>query len=736
MQALIRLAARLRYRIDVIGLEHIPPQGPVLLVANHVSWIDWVIIQIAYPRRVHFFIYQHLYSRPMRWLLQFARVTPIGREPGEAVLREVRARLGAGEVVGLFPESCVTRNGQLGEFQGAYERAVRGIEGSLLPVYIRGLWGSRFSQAGAKQRKNTARGLRRNLTVAIGAPLPLETAATEAKTHVQELSVHAWEHYAQGLEPLPLAWMRMAKRHGSNAGVGDVHGESLSNHKMLTGAILLGRSIAGRSKEQNIGLLLPPSVPGLMANLAVLLQARTVVNLNYTAGLSALHAAVTASTIGSIYTSRRFLHKLQQRNIDLSSLADHARFHYLEDLSGEISTARKLTTLLLAKILPADLLYPWFGRKIAAKEPAAILFSSGTEGSPKGVVLTHRNIMSNVKQIAEVINPQATDVALGTLPLFHAFGLTATSFMPLVEGIPLICHPDPTDSLSVAKGIARHRVTVFCASSSLLRLYLRNRRVKPEMLESLRLVIAGGEKLNPGVREGFQRKFNKSVDEGFGTTETAPVASTNVPDQFDSDGWCVQIGRRVGSVGMALPGTSFRVVDPDSLESLGVDQPGLVLIGGPQVMAGYLRDAERTAKVLVRRDGVLWYKTGDKGYLDPDGFLMIVDRYSRFAKIAGEMISLAAVEERVRSVIDDDIDVVAVNLPDDRKGETIVLLADARIDTTALRSQLTADGCNPIMIPSEVYRIAELPRLGTGKIDFSTAKSWVQSLRRSPTQTG
>nr|MBS0021761.1 AMP-binding protein [Gammaproteobacteria bacterium] len=735
MLLLIGLAIRLRYRIDVIGLKPVPRQGAVLLVGNHVSVIDWAILQSVCPRRVRFFIYRDVYGRHMRWVLQLAAVAPIGREPAESALRSVNARLAAGEVVGLFPEVCMTRNGQLGEFQHAYEQAVNGVEGSLVVFYIRGLWGSRFSRASAKHRRTTGRGWRRrHVIVVFGEPLPLDTKACDLKKRVRELSVRAWERYAQALEPLPIAWMRMAKRHGNAIGVGDVLGRPLSNHRMLAWVIAFGRLIAKHSAEQNIGLLLPPSAPGVMANLAALLQGRTIVNLNYTASLSALRAAIAASAIGSIYTSRRFLQKLKQRSVDLTSLADHARFHYLEDLGAEISTPQKLTTLLLVTILPAPILYACFGQRVAAKEPAVILFSSGTEGEPKGVMLTHRNIMSNVKQIAEVLNPQADDVAMGTLPLFHAFGLTATGFMPLIEGLPLICHPDPTDSLGVAKGIAKYRATVLCASSSMLRLYVRNQHVKPSMLGSLRLIVAGGEKLNKNVRDTFQRKFNKSINEGFGTTETAPVASTNVPNQAATDGWCLQVGERPGTVGMPLPGTNVRVVDPDTLDDLRVGQPGLVLIAGPQVMAGYLGDPQRTAEVLVPRDGMLWYKTGDKGYLDADGFLTIIDRYARFAKIAAEMVSLAAVEELVRPLIAEHIDVVAVSVPDDRKGEKVVLLADGWVDAKTLCGQLASEGCSPLMIPSEVHIVPALPRLGSGKIDFLAAKKWAQSFGRSPTR--
>jgi acyl-[acyl-carrier-protein]-phospholipid O-acyltransferase/long-chain-fatty-acid--[acyl-carrier-protein] ligase len=242
------------------------------------------------------------------------------------------------------------------------------------------------------------------------------------------------------------------------------------------------------------------------------------------------------------------------------------------------------------------------------------------------------------------------------------------------------------------------------------------------MLESLRLVIAGAERLSGDVREAFQRKFNKAIYEGYGATETAPVASTNLPDRLEPGHWRLQTGSRPGTVGLPLPGSSFRIVNPQTLAELPTGDDGLILIAGPQVMQGYLNDPDKTTEVLVELDGLVWYQTGDKGHVDPDGFLTIVDRYSRFAKIGGEMISLGAVEEAVRKIVGGERDLVAVNLPDGRKGETVVVLVTGDIDPDLLRRQLIHTGCNPLMIPSSLYSLPEIPKLGSGKTDFHTAK--------------
>jgi acyl-[acyl-carrier-protein]-phospholipid O-acyltransferase/long-chain-fatty-acid--[acyl-carrier-protein] ligase len=287
----------------------------------------------------------------------------------------------------------------------------------------------------------------------------------------------------------------------------------------------------------------------------------------------------------------------------------------------------------------------------------------------------------------------------------------------------MVCHPDPTDALGCAKAIARHRATFLCSTSTFLRLYSRNKRIHPLMLDSLRIVVAGAERLSPDVCDAFALKFQKPIYEGYGATETTPVASCNLPDSLSTDDWQVQIGNKPGTVGMPLPGTSFRIVDPVSLQTLPTGEEGLILIGGVQVMKGYLADPEKTAEVIVELDGQRWYKTGDKGRQDGDGFLTIVDRYSRFAKLGGEMISLTQVEEQVRQVLaEPELELVAVNIPDPKKGERIVLLVASDLDPLGLRKALIDAGLNPLTIPAEIRPVEQVPKLGSGKTDFSGAK--------------
>ncbi len=551
----------------------------------------------------------------------------------------------------------------------------------------------------------------------------MDTPADELKRQVLELSIDTWEHYTQTLDPIPLAWLRSAKRYGNKPCLADASATTtLSGYKTLIAVIAFSRLIRRRSQEQNIGLLLPTSSPGIITNMAALLLNKTVVNLNYTAKLQALIAAVENAEVSSLYTSRRFIKKLEERGINLIELLTRVQVHYLEDMKEEIGTFTKLSLLILTKVLPARVLYVLFGRRAGIDHPAAILFSSGSEGEPKGVLLSHRNIMANIRQITDVSDVCEEDAIMATLPLFHAFGLTITGLIPMVEGIPVIFHPDPTEALTIAKAIAKHQATVYFSTYTFLRLFNQNRRIHPLMLDSLRVVVAGAERLNPEVRDAFKLKFNKEIYEGYGTTETTPVAICNIPDRIDQRDWKVQQGNKPGTVGMPLPGGSFRIVDPDTLKRLPTGEDGLVLFSGPQVMLGYLNAPEKTDNVIVQLDDKRWYKTGDKGHLDQDGFLTIVDRYSRFAKIGGEMISLGAIESAIGKLLPENIEVLTTAIPDGKKGEKVILLIAGDIDHDEMKGLIEQSGLNPLIRPAELINVEAIPKLGSGKNDFSLAK--------------
>jgi acyl-[acyl-carrier-protein]-phospholipid O-acyltransferase/long-chain-fatty-acid--[acyl-carrier-protein] ligase len=532
-----------------------------------------------------------------------------------------------------------------------------------------------------------------------------------------------WQSYPSTLDPIHVAWLKQAKKSKTAFAVADIEGIEISHKKFLTGVLLFSKKIEAYSPEQNVGLLLPSSGGGAIASMAILSLGKTLVNLNFTAGKKALQSAVKQAEVKHIYTSRKFLDKMSEKGMELESFFSGTKLLMLEDIKEEISTLARLGTLLKAMLMPVGSIKKRYFKQVSMNDTAAILFSSGSEGSPKGVELSHANIAANAKQAAIELGAVSSDVIMSTLPTFHAFGFAITTLMPLAEGIPIVCHPDPKDVATIASGIKKYTGTILVGTPTFLRMYTISKKVSVDSMQSLRLVVAGAEKLRHEVREGFESKFNLPVYEGYGTTETSPGASVNLPDIEANHSNPPKLRNRPGTVGRAFSGTEFRIVDPDSLDPIPTGEDGLILIGGPQIMKGYLKMPEKTAEVIEMIDGYRWYRSGDKGHLDEDGFLTIVDRYSRFAKIGGEMISLTTVEEEILDVWSDkDLEIAATCLPDQRKGEKIVLLATSELDKDKLKKLLSDANINPLFYPSKVLVVDEIPKLGSGKTDFGATK--------------
>ena len=728
-----------RYRVLVQGMKNIPAKGGVLLLGNHVSWIDWAVLQLASPRPVRFVMLRAIYQRwYLKWFFDLFGCIPIesGAQSRNA-LDTVAASLNNGDVVCLFPEGAISRTGHLGEFRRGYERACEKTNGDvvIVPFYLRGLWGSQFSRSSAYLKNKNRPLLKRDLIVAFGKPLPKETKADILKRRVLDLSIDSWQEYVNGLDTIGRCWIDAAKKMGNQLAIVDTMGTELSAHRALAGASAIASRIA-KLPDPNIGVLLPTSAAGVLTNLAVILTGKTLINLNYTASQSAFASALAQANIKTVFTSARFLKKLEDKGIPANSLLQGVNVIAMEDFAGSIPTTEKITRLLLVKLLPAFVLKALWTCKQKSDDIAVILFSSGSEGIPKGVQISHKNIIANVKQITDVLNVEEKDVVMANLPLFHAFGLTVTQFMPLLEAVPMVCHADPTDALGSAKAIAQNRVTVLFGTSTFLRLYCRNHKIHPLMLDSLRLVVAGAEKLQEEVRTAFNLKFNLPIYEGYGATETTPVASVNLPDKIDPHYWQIQVGNRPGSVGMPLPGSSCMIVDPVSFKELPTGEAGMILIGGAQVMVGYLNNPEKTASAIKELQGMRWYVTGDKGVIDADGFLFIQDRYSRFAKIGGEMVSLTLVESALKKAINNDaIDVIVVAIDDAKKGERLIAITNAAIAKDELRSEVLKQGLNALAIPGEWMQVDAMPLLGSGKTDFSLAKKMAKEWSEASSAT-
>ena len=454
---------------------------------------------------------------------------------------------------------------------------------------------------------------------------------------------------------------------------------------------------------KNVGVLLPSSAIGAIVNMALMIIGKVPVNLNYTLSPEVMAKALAKAEIEYVISAEKFLNKLNAKGFCFDEVLT-GKLLQADEIAKQFTKGEKVKAMLTALLAPAWWIKLMYFAEIQLNDTAVILFSSGSEGDPKGIEISHKNLLTNIKQVSELLNFHKEDVILNSLPIFHSFGLTVTTLLPLCEGIKMVSVADPTDGAEVGKMCARHNVSILFGTSTFFRLYTRNKKLHPLMLQSVRMVIAGAE--------------------------TTPVASVNMPNILDPDTLKEFSFNKVGSVGMPLPGTIIKIVDLNTLEELPVGEDGLILIGGGQVMKGYLNDPEKTAEVIAELDGVRYYKTGDKGHIDENGFVTIVDRYSRFAKIGGEMISLGAVEENIAQVLNDEHQFVAVAVEDDKKGENIVLLVKSALSLEEINARIKSLNVPPIMLPSRVLLVDEIPLLGAGKVDFKGAKALAVMLTR------
>ncbi len=524
------------------------------------------------------------------------------------------------------------------------------------------------------------------------------------------------------------AIFRRAKLTGDRLYIADSRNLELSGYKFLA-SILVIKSILEERNLGEIAIMLPTSSIGAVVNIAISSMGKRIINLNYTSSIESLKSAIELADIDSIVTSRLFISKLKQRNFNIEPIFEGLHVIYLEDIKKDISPLKKLKSYLTVRFIPIPVLLKLYVEDVTSKDTAIVMFSSGSEGTPKGIELTHENILGNIEQISPLLDIREDDVMLGTLPIFHSFGLTVTTLFPLINGILVVCHSDPTDGYTIAKLSFKYKATIMFGTPTFFRLYAKNRKIHPLMFESLRLVVAGAERLSKETIELFRMRFLKDILQGYGTTETSPVATCNLPDRIDLDSFHIQRRNKPNSVGRPIIGTEFIVVEPESMRELDIGEEGMLLISGIQVMKGYLKDKKRSDEVIRNIGGKRYYMTGDKGYIDSDGFIYIVDRYSRFAKIGGEMVSLGAVEEQISKLIDGSVAQIAVTaISDSKKGEKIVALLEGDIKVETLKSAVKEAKIHPLYIPSEYFAVHEIPKLGTGKSDFRGIKRLAEEL--------
>ena len=787
------------YRIRVEGRDHIPAKGGALFVCNHVSWVDALLLLSSTDRPVRFMMFKEGYEQP--FVKPFARilgVIPISSEqrPRDMIksLQTATDAIRNGEVVCIFAEGQITRTGQMLPFRRGLERIMKDVDAPIVPVALDGVWGSIFSFEHHRFLWKLPRQIPFPVTVSFGPPLPGHAHAFDVRQAVQELQSRAWEHRRARMLPLHRAFVKSARRVPFRMALADAQTKPVSFGAALVRTVFLARRLrkiwAG---QKMVGLLLPPSVPGALVNWAALLCGKVPVNLNYTLSAEGVASCVRQCEIKTVLTSRAFLEKIK--------LTVPGEVVFLEDVVGSQPAAgqpltpslspsdgqrvaagrvrgapsawEQLVAFFMAWFLPVGLLERSLGRekKIELDDLATVIFSSGSTGEPKGVMLSHYNISSNLRQLGQVFALHGHDRFLGILPFFHSFGFTGTLALPGVLGVGVAYHANPLDAKTIGPLVRDHKITFLLATPTFLSLYLRG--CTAEQFGSVRHVAVSAEKLPDRLALAFEEQFGIRPYEAYGCTECSPCVTVNTPD-FRAAGFR-QVGGKRGTIGHPLPGICVRIVDPETHEPVPLGQPGLLLVRGPNVMRGYLGQPEKTAEVLIkvlppatsrlplpatqeRGEGwgegkiennasspqpapplseereqespAVWYVTGDVAALDEDGFLQITDRLSRFSKIGGEMVPHIKVEEKLHELAGvTEQTFVVTSLPDEKKGERLVVLHKLAADQLPpCLEKLTASELPNLWKPKAdaFIHVEAFPYLGTGKLDLRKVKAVAQ----------
>lgn len=712
---LLWLLLRTFYRLRAIGQEHMPFHGPALLVCNHVSFVDGLLLSAGLPRMPRFLVHQKYYEHPcLYWLMRLLRMIPIAggcRTLVGTAFAQAREALQRGEMVCIFAEGAISRTGNILPFKRGLERLMDGVQAPIVPVHLHCVWGSVLRAPGGRSFWERLPRLLSAVTVSFGSPQPATATAGQIRQAIVELgSAAAEDHSRRQSGLLHGRFLATAKRQWERFCMADTTGRRLTFGAALIASILLAGWLRKRHPhDAKVGLLLPATVGGALANMATLLAGKVPVNLNYTAGQEVMEAAIEQCDIRTILTSKRFV---RQAGVQV-----RPGMVYMEEIFLQISSWQKILVAVMARLFPVR----WLQRVYAVSGEASdalatVIFSSGSTGMPKGVMLSHRNILSNIESMQQVFPLTTGDCMLGILPFFHAFGFTVTLCFPLTSGYGVVYHPNPLEARAVGHLARTYGVTMLVSTPTFCELYLR--QCPATDFATLRYAMVGAEALRPQLAHAFHVKYGVQLLEGYGCTEMSPVVAVNVPDV--GQGSQRQIGHKPGTVGHALPGIAAQVVHPETGEPLPAGAEGLLLVRGPNRMLGYLGQAEKTAEVL--RDG--WYVTGDIAAIDEDGFIRLVDRLARFSKIGGEMVPHQRIEEAIHTLLGEEACVVTA-IPDDRKGEALVVLY-TRMDMApqTLWQKLLQTDLPRLWLPKrEHYFLVEaLPRLATGKMDLQRAR--------------